>query len=194
MADVGAWFPSGIYKPMFDVRCGEYCVKDLCFYCWNAFALNGISFPLKMTAWKLEVRWYVQVQIQHITIKCWWHLDKFLLVLSYLKELLIALVFRTIDLVRLPVMSSKRQLYSESFRKLLQFLRKARVTWKISKQKSLLQNVGFQKNTNCSADGDSDPSRCAKTSRVAGSQDAFGNRKRTGQHIWKSWILMIGFC
>lgn len=49
-----------------------------------------------------------------------------------------------------------------------------------------MQKVGFQINTSYSADGDSDPSRCAKTSRVAGSQDAFGNRKRTRQHIWKS--------
>lgn len=59
--------------------------------------------------------------------KMLWHLDKFLLVLSYLKELLIALVFRTIDLGRLPVMSSERQLYSQSFRELLQFLRKAKM-------------------------------------------------------------------
>lgn len=45
------------------------------------------------------------------------------------------------------------------------------------KAKSLLQKVGFQKNTDCSADGDSDPSRRAKTSRLAGRQDASRNRE-----------------
>lgn len=56
MADVGAEFPTRIYKLAFDVTCGECCVKDVCFYCGNAFTWNGISFTLKMTAWKLEVR------------------------------------------------------------------------------------------------------------------------------------------
>jgi len=47
------------------------------------------------------------------------------------------------------------------------------------KAKSLLQKVGFQKNTDCSADGDSDPSRRAKALRSAGRQDASGNREET---------------
>lgn len=52
------------------------------------------------------------------------------------------------------------------------------------KAKLLLQKVGFQKNTDCSADGDSDPSKRAKTSRLAGRQDASGNREENRTVHW----------
>lgn len=54
------------------------------------------------------------------------------------------------------------------------------------KAKIALAKSGFPEDSYCSSDGDSDPSRCAEPSSIAGSQDTFGNRKRTGQHIWKS--------
>lgn len=54
------------------------------------------------------------------------------------------------------------------------------------KAKITLTKSGFPEDSDCSSDEDSDPSKCAKSSSIAGSQDTFGNRKRTGQHIWKS--------
>lgn len=90
-----------------------------------------------------------------------------------------------------------KELYSQSFRELLQFLRKGKMVdthMEDLRAKITLAKSGFPEDSDCSADGDSDPSLCVKTSGIAGSQDAFGNRKGAGQHIWKSWILMIGFC
>lgn len=83
-------------------------------------------------------------------------------------------------------MSSKRQLYSQSLRELLQFLRKGKMVdthIKDLRAKIALAKSGFPEGSDCSTGGKGDPSMCVKTSSVAGSQDAFGNRKRTGQHI-----------
>lgn len=78
-------------------------------------------------------------------------------------------------------MSSERQLDSESFRELLQFLRKAKMvnTHMVEiKAKVTSAKSGFAEDSDCSTDGDSDPSRSAKTPSIAGSQNAFGNRKK----------------
>lgn len=41
--------------------------------------------------------------------------------------------------------------------------------------KLAVAKCGFPQEYSCSADGDSDPSRCAETSRLAGRQDASWN-------------------
>ncbi|RLW11589.1 hypothetical protein DV515_00001301 [Chloebia gouldiae] len=67
-------------------------------------------------------------------------------------------------------------------RELLQFLRKAKMMdthMEDLKAKVTFAERGFPEDSDCSTDGDSDPSRSAKTSSIAGSQNAFGNRKRT---------------
>lgn len=46
------------------------------------------------------------------------------------------------------------------------------------KAKITYAKSGFPEDSDCSTDGDSDPSRSAKTPSIAGSQNAFGNRKK----------------